>query len=123
MNFLELYVVLIVLRCWGHLMAGRCFAFSIDNSSSVDALISSKSSSPRRQQILREIAVITSKFDINIRPKHLSSTENILADLLSRIKQNPDNVAKFLDLTSSMGYPHLVFQFVPLSTFEFTNGL
>jgi hypothetical protein len=76
MNSLELMVVLLVLRLWGHLMAGRCFAFWTDNLATVSLLSSGRSQASFRQKVLQEIAMLTSRFDIHIRPRHIPSTEN-----------------------------------------------
>lgn len=52
MSSLELMVVLLVLRLWGHLMSGRCFAFWSDNLATVSSLGSGRSHASFRQKVL-----------------------------------------------------------------------
>jgi hypothetical protein len=91
MNSLELMTVLVVLRAWSSKMVGRCFAFWTDNSATVDSLNSGRSQAKFRQQVLREIAMITAQSDIHIRPRYIPSSENRMADCMSRIPESPQN--------------------------------
>jgi hypothetical protein len=108
MNSLEMLAVLLVLRLWGQKMEGGCFSFSTDNLSTCQSLDSGRSKSPFRQQILREIALVVSRFNIHIRPHHLPSRENHLADALSRTVQDPKNFDVFLQAVESLGIVDMV---------------
>jgi hypothetical protein len=123
MNSLELFTVMLVLCLWGHLMARRCFAFWTDNLATVSSLGSGRSQAGFRQKTLRDIAMVTRKFDIHIRPGHIPSSENSMADRLSRIPQSPDNLKEFLSIAEGLGYVNLKDGKICPEIFDLSNNL
>jgi hypothetical protein len=123
MNSLELLTVLLVMRLWGPMMSGRCFAFWTDNLATVSSLHSGRSQATFRQKVLREIAMESSKFDIHIRPRHISSSENRMADCLSRIPQSPVNLNMFLSIAEGLGFVNLKNCVINPDIFQFSEIL
>jgi hypothetical protein len=123
MNSLELMTVLVVLRAWGNMMVGRCFAFWTDNSGTVDSLNSGRSQAKFRQQVLCEIAMITAQKDIHIRPCHIASSEKRMADCLSRIPLSPQNLQTFLSIAEGLGFDGLKKTDLNLSIFDLSDAL
>lgn len=89
----------------------------------VSSLGSGRSQAGFRQKVLREIAVVTSKFDIHIRPRHIPSSENRMADCLSRIPQSPDNLDSFFSIADGLGFPELKNDVIYPSIFHLSDYL
>ena len=105
---LELFNVLVALRLWKTQLSGLTIKVLCDNSASVKAIESGKSSCPVMVDILRELWAVSSWHDINILPQHKPGVEMTTPDLLSRAYQSQaawQQLCKFKDSTDLEWFP------------------
>ncbi|KAK3244803.1 hypothetical protein CYMTET_45600 [Cymbomonas tetramitiformis] len=84
-NYLELFAVWWALALWAHRLSGWTLVVRIDNQcalTQVDKFWGPVEYIP----LLRKIFYLCAQHDIRLRPKYISSKDNLLADLLSRLK-------------------------------------
>ncbi|KAK3286885.1 hypothetical protein CYMTET_5601 [Cymbomonas tetramitiformis] len=84
-NYLELFTVWWALALWAHRLSGWTLVVRIDNQcalTQVDKFWGPVEYIP----LLRKIFYLCAQHDIRLRPKYISSKDNLLADLLSRLK-------------------------------------
>ena len=77
---LELLAIMVAVRLWGHLWCGQRIQVFCDNS----AVVSFKFGSYQRSGVGAEIWFVTAMGQFELRAVHLASTENWVADYLSR---------------------------------------
>ncbi|KAK3249221.1 hypothetical protein CYMTET_41342 [Cymbomonas tetramitiformis] len=84
-NYLELFAVWWALALWAHRLSGWTLVVRIDNQcalTQVDKFWGPVEYIP----LLRKIFYLCAQHDIRLRPKYIASKDNLLADLLSRLK-------------------------------------
>ena len=81
---LEFLAVLIGSRIWGSKFRGLKLRIFCDNKSVVDVINSSKTKDPFMATCLRELWLVVSTFEYELRAVHLPGEENRVADWLSR---------------------------------------
>jgi len=83
-HHLELLVIMVAVRLWGHLWSGQHIQVFCDNEAVVTVLISGRTKDPVLAQCLREIWFSTAQAHFELRAVHLTSKDNRVADYLSR---------------------------------------
>ncbi|KAK3249488.1 hypothetical protein CYMTET_41080 [Cymbomonas tetramitiformis] len=83
-NYLELFAVWWAVVLWGHRMAGCTIVVNIDNKSTMYQ-VGSWWGPVEYLPLLRQIFYTCAKHDIRLQPKYISTKDNLLADLLSRL--------------------------------------
>ena len=81
---LEFLAVLIGARIWGHKFGGMKIRIYCDNKSVVDVINSSKTKDGFMATCLRELWLVVSSYEFELRAVHLPGEENRVADWLSR---------------------------------------
>ena len=81
---LEFLAVLIGARIWGHKFGGMKIRIYCDNKSVVDVINSSKTKDAFMATCLRELWLVVSSYEFELRAVHLPGEENRVADWLSR---------------------------------------
>ncbi|KAK3288007.1 hypothetical protein CYMTET_4513 [Cymbomonas tetramitiformis] len=84
-NYMELFAVWWAVAIWGHRMQGTTVVVNVDNQS---ALFQIKRwwGPVAYLPLLRQLFYACSKHDIRLQPVYISSEDNLLADLLSRLQ-------------------------------------
>jgi hypothetical protein len=83
-NEKELAAVRIAIRKWGHLWAGNCVHFYVDNMVAVHVCMSGHSRNKRLAKIMRKIFWGLSRASCEATVSHIKGVENVRADTLSR---------------------------------------
>ena len=83
-HLLEASAIIVALRLWGHRWRGMRILVYCDNFSVVSSLNSGRVQDKLLASCLREIWFLAAVHEFEIRARHLSSSENRGADLLSR---------------------------------------
>ena len=94
-NALELLTVLVAVRRWGPLWAGKHIRIKCDNSATVQAINKGSSRSPLFMCCIREMFWLSVRFGFRLTAVHIPGDWNYLADLISRLHVL-DCVNKFL---------------------------
>ena len=81
---LEFLAVLAGARAWGHLFKGQKIRIYCDNQPVVDVINSSKTKDTFMATCLRELWLVVSKNEFELRAVHLPGEDNRIADWLSR---------------------------------------
>ena len=82
-TLLELYPIVFALYLWGSLLANQCIMFFTDNSAVVDILNSQTSTDKTIMVLVRQFVVLSIKYNILFKLKHIPGHTNTLADALS----------------------------------------
>ncbi|KAK3240388.1 hypothetical protein CYMTET_49750 [Cymbomonas tetramitiformis] len=84
-NYMELFAVWWAVAIWGHRMQGTTVVVNVDNQS---ALFQIKRwwGPVAYLPLLKQLFYTCSKHDIRLQPVYISSADNLLADLLSRLQ-------------------------------------
>ena len=116
---LEFLAVLIGARIWGHKFRGQKIRMFCDNKSVVDVINSSKTKDAFMATCLRELWLVVSSNEFELRAVHLPGEENRVADWLSRWHLGD----KFRDAFNSFSAGSL--EEIPLSddVFQFSGDL
>ena len=83
-TYLELFPVLVALMIWGDRLRNQRILFHIDNQAVVTIMNKKSSKSPRVMHLLRKLVLLTLKYNILIRGKHIFGRTNLIADAISR---------------------------------------
>ena len=83
-NELECLAIVLALKKWGHLMKRKKCLVNCDNEVTMMAINTGRARNELMQQCLREIAFILANNSAMIKVQYLTSTENEVADYLSR---------------------------------------
>lgn len=83
-NALEMWVLVVALKLWGHLCSGMRIKVLCDNEVTVWVINSGRSRDKVMLQLLRELCYWCVKFECQIRAVHLPGQENRGPDCLSR---------------------------------------
>ena len=81
---LEFLAVLVGARIWGHKFRGQKIRMYCDNKSVVDVINHSKTKDPFMATCLRELWLVVSEHEFELRAVHLPGEEKRVADRLSR---------------------------------------
>ena len=81
---LELYPICLALHMWADLLSNKCITIHSDNMSVVYIINSFTSKEQTLMLLLRNIALISMRYNILIRAKHIPGVKNTISDLLSR---------------------------------------
>ena len=81
---LEFLAVLVGARIWGHKFGGLKIRIYCDNKSVVDVINSSKTKDAFMATCLRELWLVVSTYEFELRAVHIPGEENRVADWLSR---------------------------------------
>ena len=98
-NTLELFVILLAARRWGHLWCGTHVQVKCDNLSAVYAINKGCSRSPIFMRLLREVFWLSERYQFRLTAVHISGVRNIVADTVSRLHL-PDFRQKFVEMFS-----------------------
>ena len=90
---LEMFNILLALRCWAKLWAHQPILIHCDNMAVVQVVQSGKSRDAFLSTCLRNIWLLVAAFDIDLQIIHIQGTNNIIADTLSRLySETPGNL-------------------------------
>lgn len=89
-NTLEMWPVLVGLQRWAAYFSGKTITLYIDNTQVKHMIINSSSSNETCMEWLRQIFWTCIKHNIHLNPVYISSTDNFLADALSRVLGSKD---------------------------------
>ena len=101
-NQFELYAVLIAVREWREEIANLNVLLYCDNKTTVQVLQSGRVSCPFMQKCLREIRFHSAKFNFRVRAVYLNTSDNRVADCLSRWHLSSNYSKTFIDLTQNL---------------------
>ena len=97
----EVLAILMAARLWGHLWRNLRILVHYDNAAVVSSLNSGRVQDPILASCLRELWFLAGSLEFQLQAVHLSSTDNRLADLLSRWHLNPQFQEEFYVKTAS----------------------
>ena len=117
---LEFLAVLVGARVWGHKFRGQKIRMYCDNKPVVDVINSSKTKDPFMATCLRELWLVVSKNEFELRAVHLPGEENRVADWLSRWHLGGKYQSAFRNFSSGSFYREIS---IPSETFMFTGFL
>ena len=80
----EFHVLLISLRLWGSSWSGQSVELFCDNTATVEVCVNQKPKDPTMAKLLREFLLLVVKFKCHPVVKKISTTDNWIADFLSR---------------------------------------
>lgn len=84
-NELELWPVFIGIQNWAHLLSHSTLVLYSDNTQVVSLLSNYVSANKNCMCLLRELFWILVSHDIQLEPRYISTTDNLVADALSRL--------------------------------------
>ncbi len=97
-NVLELFPVVLAVQIWGHKMANHKILIRSDNTATVHVIKQYDSKDKVMMKLVRRLVLLSLQHNILFRASHVPGHENVLADLLSRLKfQEAFQFAKHLD--------------------------
>ena len=85
MTLLEVWAVLAAIEQWGPSLQGKTIKIFVDNAAVQYAIQKGRSHSPRVNSVLRQLLLLCLRYDICIHPFHVQSSDNKVADALSRL--------------------------------------
>ena len=101
-NILEFYSIIICLKLWGQYFRQKRIQIFCDNLPVVMVINTGKSNCEMLQMCLREMAYQAAINQFEIRAVHLESSENRLADHLSRWDLSESHRQQFFDITNGL---------------------
>ena len=102
---LELLNVLLAMRCFAHKWVSKKIVFHIDNQTAVYVLNKGKTRDPFMQAVIRSIWLIAATNDIQVQGVHVPGTQNVKADILSRLFDHTINLARINTFTDCKWWP------------------
>ena len=108
-TILELYLIVISVEIWGHLMANKCVVLFTDNRALVD-IINKQTAKERRVLVLiRHLVLCCLRHNILFRSKHVLGILNRECDLLLRLQvEEFRRLASRVDDKPTLVPPHLL---------------
>jgi len=100
---LEMLALIIGLKLWAPLWAGKRLLVYCDNQTVVTAMTSGYARDPCLQAGLRELCYICTMHSVDLQPRHLSSADNRISDHLSRWHLSPRHSESFYAIASQRG--------------------
>ena len=113
----EFTAIVIACKLWGHLFPRSQILVDCDNNAVVQVINSGRSKHPYLQQGLRELWFLEAKHDFTLRCQFVPTTDNGIADSLSRWHLCETYQQRFYDLTSSVELEEFI---VPDDMFSFS---
>ena len=83
-TLLEMYPIILALYIWGPILKNKCILFFTDNSAVADILNDQTSKDPSIMVLVRQFVLLSMKYNILFKLKHIPGHQNKLADALSR---------------------------------------
>jgi len=117
---LEMMALLIAVKLWAPQWQGKRLLIFCDNEAVVSVIQSGRSRDGILQAGLRELNYLCTINSVDIVPRHLSSSDNRLADHLSRWNLSPSHAQAFYALASKTGHK-LIEEHVSNDLFRFTH--
>ena len=102
---LELLNVLIAMRCFAQKWVSKSIIFHIDNQTAVYVLNKGKTRDPFMQAVIRSIWLIAASHDIQVQSVHVSGSQNVKADILSRLFDSTTNPQRVNIFTNCKWWP------------------
>ena len=103
-NYLELYPMLLAARRWGHMWCNQHIVLYSDNMSTVSFINRGTCRSKVAMCWLREVAMLSVKYNFHLTSRHLPGIHNVIADSLSRLHE-PGQWERVIEFTSANGIP------------------
>ena len=91
---LEMLNVLVLLRTFGGMWVNQAIHVHIDNQAVVHALNHGKIKDKFMQSVARTVWLIAASKDINIKCSHIAGSDNVKADVLSRMFEGKEHLNK-----------------------------
>ena len=98
-NILEMLAIIVCLKLWGYLFVGKRIQIFCDNESVCHCINSGRTQNEVLQSCLREVCFLAAIHEFQIKAVHLSSSDNRLADHLSRFDTDQKHRDQFFELT------------------------
>ena len=117
-NILEMLAIIVCLKLWGYLFVGKRIQIFCDNESVCHCINSGRTQNEVLQSCLREVCFLAAIHEFQIKAVHLSSSDNRLADHLSRFDTDQKHRDQFFELTKDFVLEECV---VSSHLFEFQN--
>ena len=95
----EIFVIMVLVRLWANQLCGKVVRFSTDSETSMHIINRGRTNDPFMLQCIREMAWITTKFEILLKVHHVAGRNNTLPDALSRWYQSAEARRTFKRLT------------------------
>ena len=115
-NALELLTLVVSVRLWRKKLQGKRFVVWCDNMATVTVVTSGRSRDSFMQSCLRELVWWLALMEAEIRVQHIATTENRIADVLSRWDIEMDAKSRFVELVGpdsvELGVADEMFEFV-----------
>ena len=112
----EFIVVILAIRLWGECWAGQRIIIFCDNDSVCDTITYQKPQNPEMQKLLRECLYWVCKFNFYPILQKISSSDNHIADMISR-NHNEDDIRNYFE---KYGYSDISRILIPVKWFNFT---
>ena len=90
----EMHVVVTSAKLWGPRWSRKQIVIYCDNDASCDAITYQKPKDPKLQMLVRTLLFLQCKYSFSIKAEKISSSDNRIADFLSRC-QNHSKIDKF----------------------------
>ena len=98
-EFLELFALCVEIFTWADRLSNKRILVFCDNQSVVEMINSTSSSCSKCMQLIRKLTLKSLKCNLRIFARHIMGKNNILPDLLSRMK-----IEKFKEIALPAGY-------------------
>lgn len=85
--FLELFPIVVALKCWAPQLANRKVLFHTDNAAVVHIINKQSSQCPQMMHLIRTLVLACLKFNIRFKATHVPGVFNVIADSLSRFQE------------------------------------
>lgn len=85
-NIKELFPITVALEVWGDLLKNKSVLFFSDNETVVAILNKQTSPNSDMMILVRRLVVVSLRYNIRFRAKHIPGKQNVLADYLSRLQ-------------------------------------
>ena len=95
---LEMLNIMVALKVWGQHWSNKCVEIKCDNLAVVSVLQEGKARDPLLATFARNIWLLTSLFNIQLKVSHIFGKDNQIADLLSRWWETKNNHQKLQSL-------------------------
>lgn len=105
---LEFLCLLAALGQWGESLTGRYIKMFCDNEAVVHIVNRGTARDRDMQRMSRKLCFIEARFDFKIKLVHLSSTENLWSDLLSRSHMSPGHRKKCDIMIGEQGFREIM---------------
>jgi hypothetical protein len=84
----ELFAIVVACQLWANVFSNRRILFFCDNESVVNIVNTKRSRIPRVMDLVRHLTLLSLKFNVYIRAKHIEGKKNEIADSISRFQMH-----------------------------------